>query len=87
MLRSALPAVKQAIYQERCLHTVDRDPSDYLGNTNWKRVNKTSVFKTAVVLTSVLCILPGSSNFPIETNPSKKLFPIKTENAVTKILE
>lgn len=87
MLRSALPGVKQAIYQECCLHTVDGDPFEYLGNTNWKHFNKTSVFKTAVVLTSVLCILPGSSNFPIETNPSKKLFPIKTENVVTKILE
>lgn len=83
MLRSALPGVKQA----SCLHTVDGDPFEYLGNTNWKHFNKTSVFKTAVVLTSVLCISPGSSNFPIESNPSKKLFPIKTENVATKILE
>lgn len=62
-------------------------PFKYLGNTNWKCFNKTSVFKTAVLLTSVLRILPGSSNFPIETNPSKKLLPINTENVIKRILE
>lgn len=64
-----------------------RYPFQYLGNTNWKCFNKTSVFKTADPLTSVLHILPGSSNFPIETNPSKKLLPINTENVIKRILE
>lgn len=88
MLRSAPPRLTQTGHsQQRCLHTVYGYPFKRLGNTNWKCFNKTSVFKTAVVLTSVLCILPGNSNVPIETNPSKKLLPIKTENVVKRILD
>lgn len=88
MLRSAPPRVTQTgRFQQHCLHTVYGYPFKCLGDTNWKCFNKTSVFKTAVVLTSVLCILPENSNVPIETNPSKKLLPIKTENVVKRILD
>lgn len=45
-------------------------PLECLGNTNWEYFNKTTVFKTAVVLTSVLCILPGKNIFLLKlTHP------------------